>query len=126
MKDPYKSVMNQATRVGPGDRQILAGPVTHASGMPLMGTFFSGGRAGVLPRWDAAEFLATVESERATHAFLVPTMVIGGPDGCGDRTSGGPVAASVVEAPGHAGRVRRTATAAGLPRSGDQQGKVPL
>ncbi|MEU9636840.1 long-chain fatty acid--CoA ligase [Streptomyces tendae] len=70
-----KSVMNQATRVGPGDRQILAGPVTHASGMPLMGIFFAGGCAVVLPRWDAAEFLATVERERATHAFLVPTMV---------------------------------------------------
>ncbi|MGQ4425719.1 AMP-binding protein [Streptomyces violaceoruber] len=70
-----KSVMNQATRVGTGDRQILAGPVTHASGMPLMGIFFAGGCAVVLPRWDAAEFLATVERERATHAFLVPTMV---------------------------------------------------
>ncbi|MCL7367246.1 acyl-CoA synthetase [Streptomyces ardesiacus] len=70
-----KSVMNAATRVGRGDRQILAGPVTHASGMPLMGIFFAGGCAVVLPRWDAAEFLATVERERATHAFLVPTMV---------------------------------------------------
>jgi acyl-CoA synthetase (AMP-forming)/AMP-acid ligase II len=29
----------------------------------------------VLPRWDAGEFLAAVERERATHAFLVPTMV---------------------------------------------------
>ncbi|MFF9555739.1 long-chain fatty acid--CoA ligase [Streptomyces albus] len=70
-----KSVMSGATRVGPGDRQILAGPVTHASGMPLMGIFFAGGCAVVLPRWDAEEFLATVERERATHAFVVPTMV---------------------------------------------------
>lgn len=70
-----KSVMSPATRVGPGDRQILAGPVTHASGMPLMGIFFAGGCAVVLPRWDAEEFLATVQRERATHAFVVPTMV---------------------------------------------------
>lgn len=70
-----KSVMSADTRVGPGDRQILAGPVTHASGMPLMGIFFAGGCAIVLPRWDAEEFLSTVERERATHAFVVPTMV---------------------------------------------------
>lgn len=70
-----KSVMSPATRIGPGDRQILAGPVTHASGMPLMGIFFAGGCAVVLPRWDAAEFLATIQRERATHAFVVPTMV---------------------------------------------------
>ncbi|MFE7560018.1 long-chain fatty acid--CoA ligase [Kitasatospora sp. NPDC057500] len=70
-----KSVMNADTRVGPGGRQILAGPVTHASGMPLMGVFFAGGCAIVLPRWDAEEFLATVQRERATHAFVVPTMV---------------------------------------------------
>ncbi|MGW8378967.1 long-chain fatty acid--CoA ligase [Streptomyces sp. ODS28] len=70
-----KSVMSPATRIGPGDRQILAGPVTHASGMPLMGIFFAGGCAVVLPRWDAEDFLATVQRERATHAFVVPTMV---------------------------------------------------
>ncbi|MCB8905483.1 MULTISPECIES: long-chain fatty acid--CoA ligase [unclassified Streptomyces] len=70
-----KCVMSADTRVGPGDRQILAGPVTHASGMPLMGIFFAGGCALVLPRWDAEEFLATVQRERATHAFVVPTMV---------------------------------------------------
>ncbi|NEB41540.1 long-chain fatty acid--CoA ligase [Streptomyces sp. SID14515] len=70
-----KMVMGPDTRVGPGDRQILAGPITHASGMPLMGIFFAGGCAVVLERWDAETFLATVERERATHAFLVPTMV---------------------------------------------------
>ncbi|MFC9386756.1 acyl-CoA synthetase [Streptomyces venezuelae] len=70
-----KSTMGADTRVGPGSRQILAGPVTHASGMPLMGIFFAGGCAVVLPRWDAEEFLATIERERATHAFVVPTMV---------------------------------------------------
>ncbi|MFI1381839.1 long-chain fatty acid--CoA ligase [Embleya sp. NPDC020886] len=70
-----KTVMNPETRVGPGSRQILAGPVTHASGMPLTGILFAGGCAVVMPRWDAEAFLATVERERATHAFLVPTMV---------------------------------------------------
>ncbi|MGY3847288.1 acyl-CoA synthetase [Streptomyces hydrogenans] len=70
-----KSVMSADARVGPGGRQILAGPVTHASGMPLMGIFFAGGCAIVLPHWDAEEFLATVQRERATHAFVVPTMV---------------------------------------------------
>jgi acyl-CoA synthetase (AMP-forming)/AMP-acid ligase II len=70
-----KTVMSPSTRVGPGSKQILAGPVTHASGMPLMGIFFAGGTAIVLPRWDAEAFLRTIERERATHAFVVPTMV---------------------------------------------------
>ncbi|MEV8566066.1 long-chain fatty acid--CoA ligase [Streptomyces sp. NPDC051322] len=70
-----KMVMGPDTRVGPGDKQILAGPVTHASGMPLMGIFFAGGCAIVLRRWDAGEFLDTVQQHRATHAFVVPTMV---------------------------------------------------
>ncbi|MGV9890896.1 acyl-CoA synthetase [Streptomyces sp. NPDC003395] len=70
-----KMAMGADARVGPGDKQILAGPVTHASGMPLMSIFFAGGCAVVLPRWDAEEFLATIQRERATHAFVVPTMV---------------------------------------------------
>jgi acyl-CoA synthetase (AMP-forming)/AMP-acid ligase II len=70
-----KTVMSEGTRVGPGCRQVLAGPVTHASGMPLLGILFAGGCAVVMPRWDAREFLATVERERATHAFVVPTMI---------------------------------------------------
>ncbi|THA70485.1 AMP-dependent synthetase [Streptomyces sp. A0642] len=70
-----KMVMSADTRVGPGDKKILAGPVTHASGMPLLGIFFTGGCAVILPRWEPEEFLATVQRERATHAFVVPTMV---------------------------------------------------
>ncbi|MFR9732184.1 acyl-CoA synthetase [Saccharopolyspora sp. MS10] len=69
-----KMVMGDA-RIEPGEKEVLAGPITHASGMPLMGIFFAGGCAIVLPRWDAEEFLATVERERATHAFVVPTMI---------------------------------------------------
>jgi acyl-CoA synthetase (AMP-forming)/AMP-acid ligase II len=70
-----KTSASPATRIGPGSKQILAGPVTHASGMPLMGIFFAGGTAIVIPSWNPEEFLATIERERATHAFLVPTMI---------------------------------------------------
>ncbi|MDT0278021.1 acyl-CoA synthetase [Blastococcus goldschmidtiae] len=70
-----KTVMSPSTRINPGCRQILAGPVTHASGMPLMGIFFAGGCAVVLSRWDAEAFLRLIERERATHAFVVPTMI---------------------------------------------------
>ena len=70
-----KMVMGEGTRIGPGCRQVLAGPVTHASGMPLLGILFAGGCAVIMPRWDARDFLATVERERATHAFVVPTMI---------------------------------------------------
>jgi acyl-CoA synthetase (AMP-forming)/AMP-acid ligase II len=40
-----------------------------------MGIFFAGGCAVILPQWSPEEFLATVEREKATHAFLVPTMI---------------------------------------------------
>lgn len=70
-----KVVMGGDTRIEPGDKEILAGPITHASGMPLMGIFFTGGCAVVMPRWDAESFLAAIEQERATHAFVVPTMI---------------------------------------------------
>ncbi len=70
-----KSLMHPDGYVGPGKRQLLAGPITHASGMPLMGIFRAGGTAIVLQGWDPEQFLETIELERATHAFLVPTMI---------------------------------------------------
>ncbi|MGK3957603.1 acyl-CoA synthetase [Arthrobacter sp. R4] len=71
-----KSLMHPDGYVGPGGRIILAGPITHASGMPLMGVFRAGGCVIVMRTWDPAEFLSTIERERATHAFVVPTMIM--------------------------------------------------
>ncbi|MCA4135288.1 long-chain fatty acid--CoA ligase [Arthrobacter sp. M4] len=70
-----KNTMHPDTRIEPGGKQILAGPITHASGMPLMSIFFTGGCAIVMRNWDPVDFLTLVERERATHAFLVPTMI---------------------------------------------------
>ncbi|MFD7291776.1 long-chain fatty acid--CoA ligase [Streptomyces sp. NPDC059897] len=54
---------------------LAAGPITHAPGMPLLALLASGATVVVLPRWDAEEFLATVETERISATFLVPTML---------------------------------------------------
>ncbi|MDQ0646589.1 acyl-CoA synthetase (AMP-forming)/AMP-acid ligase II [Microbacterium natoriense] len=70
-----KSLMHPDGYVGPGGREILAGPITHASGMPMMGVFRAGGCVIVMRTWDPIEFLKTVEREKATHAFVVPTMI---------------------------------------------------
>ncbi|WP_182358312.1 acyl-CoA synthetase [Tomitella gaofuii] len=70
-----KRLMNPDERPGPGDRYLAGGPITHASGMTILATLSRGSAVVVLPRWDAGGFLRTVERERITSAFVVPTML---------------------------------------------------
>ena len=59
------------------DCTLMAGPMYHvgAFDLPGIGTWWVGGSLVILPRFDAGDLLATVERERATHAFVVPTMI---------------------------------------------------
>lgn len=66
---------NPETRVGAGQRQLLVGPITHASGMPILGVLSGGGTLVVMRGFDAKELLATIERERITHVVLIPTMI---------------------------------------------------
>ncbi|MFF5352073.1 long-chain fatty acid--CoA ligase [Saccharopolyspora hirsuta] len=70
-----KRLMTPEHRPGDAERYLAAGPITHATGMGLLAAFSRGTSVVVLPRWDAGEFLRTVESERITSTFLVPTML---------------------------------------------------
>lgn len=55
---------------------VHAGPMFHlADGGATFGVTTCGGRHVFLPRFDATDFLQTVERERVTHAALVPTMI---------------------------------------------------
>jgi acyl-CoA synthetase (AMP-forming)/AMP-acid ligase II len=63
-------------RLGPKDSMIHVGPLTHAAGNYLLPYYLRGARNVILPRFDPELVLRTVEAERITHLFLVPTMLI--------------------------------------------------
>lgn len=55
---------------------LLSVPLHHVAGLSaVMTAFFGGRRLVVLPQFEPKAWLETVESERITHAFLVPTML---------------------------------------------------
>jgi len=60
----------------PRDLRFLAAtPVSHAAGAFLIPTQLRGGSFFMQPGFDPDRFLATVERERITATFLVPTMI---------------------------------------------------
>lgn len=58
-------------------KTILTTPL-YANGtwMTMMPTLFCGGTLVIMPKFDAKDFLATVQRERCTHTFMVPTQFI--------------------------------------------------
>lgn len=58
-----------------GDSFLHAAPIAHASGAFFLPALVRGVRAIVTRKFDAAQFVQLAESERATHTFLVPTML---------------------------------------------------
>jgi acyl-CoA synthetase (AMP-forming)/AMP-acid ligase II len=60
----------------PRGAALLCVPLYHIAGITAMLTnVFTGRRLVILRQFDAAEWLDTVQRERITHAFLVPTML---------------------------------------------------
>jgi acyl-CoA synthetase (AMP-forming)/AMP-acid ligase II len=60
----------------PRGATLLCAPLYHIAGMTAMLTSVFTGRKLIIHRqFDAAEWLETVQRERITHAFLVPTML---------------------------------------------------
>ncbi len=57
------------------DRQLVAGPMSHASGLLVWPMIASGACHVIMPRFDAGQFLDLVESQRCTRAILIPTMI---------------------------------------------------
>jgi acyl-CoA synthetase (AMP-forming)/AMP-acid ligase II len=57
------------------DTYLVAGPITHASGMVLLAALSRGAKVVVMPAFTPASFLALVERERVTTTFMVPTML---------------------------------------------------
>ncbi len=60
----------------PRGTSLLCVPLYHIAGATnVMTNMFTGRKVVLLRQFDASEWLRTVERERVTHAFLVPTMV---------------------------------------------------
>ncbi len=70
-----KFLMSPLRRAQPGDVQAHVGPITHASGMNLMYLMFCGATSLLLGRFEETELLQTIQRERVTRLFMVPTMV---------------------------------------------------
>lgn len=70
-----KRLMSPSGSTQPDDRYLAPGPITHASGMMLLAVLARGATVVILPAFDTERFLRTVESERITTTFVVPTML---------------------------------------------------
>ena len=58
------------------DVTLVAVPFFHVAGATTMlGSIWAGRKLVILPQFDPSGWLAAVESERVTHAFVVPTML---------------------------------------------------
>lgn len=58
-----------------GDSFLHAAPIAHASGAFFLPALVRGVRSVIMPKFDPAAFIELAEHERATHTFLVPTML---------------------------------------------------
>lgn len=58
-------------------RTICSTPLyTNGTWLTMLPTVYMGGTCVLMPKFDGEEFLATVERERCTHTFMVPTQAI--------------------------------------------------
>ena len=58
------------------DVVALTSPVTHASGSMLYPHFIRGATVVILPGFDSGQLLQTIERERVTTLYLVPTTIV--------------------------------------------------
>ncbi|QJY49924.1 AMP-binding protein [Pseudonocardia broussonetiae] len=56
-------------------RYLAAAPITHAASMPVLPTLLLGGTVVLHDSFDPRAFLRTLETERITYTFGVPTMM---------------------------------------------------
>ena len=71
----FLAVRDRVYGIKPGIRALICGPLYHGAPNAFgMRTYAMADRVFLMPRFDAEAFLATVERERITTAFMVPTM----------------------------------------------------
>ncbi len=65
------------SRLYPDQQEVYlhVGPITHVSGMALMPLLAQGHTNVILSRFDVDTYLSTLEQEKVTQTYLVPTMI---------------------------------------------------
>jgi len=61
--------------IGPDDTFLHAAPIIHASGAFFLPCFARGTKSVVMTKFDATAWLTQLERTKASHSFLVPTMI---------------------------------------------------
>ncbi len=76
--DLYRDLSRSFLDLTPGDRLYVCAPLYHTAPNGIAQFALAGGDAELWigSKFDAEEFLATVERERITHVYLVPTMMV--------------------------------------------------
>ncbi|RBM14669.1 AMP-dependent synthetase [Prauserella sp. PE36] len=70
-----KRLMDPDVAASPDDSYLVAGPITHASGMGVLAALSRGTTIVVLPSFTPQDFLDVIAKEKITSTFLVPTML---------------------------------------------------
>ena len=68
-------LMDLVPDLAPGDRFLHAAPIAHASGAFFLPSLVRGVHQLIMPHFDAAGLITMAAKARATHTFLVPTML---------------------------------------------------
>ena len=71
----YNVLMN-GFPIEEGDAILLTAPVTHASGTQVLPHIVRGAKVIVLPGFEVKTLLETIQRERITTLYLVPTMIV--------------------------------------------------
>jgi len=58
-----------------GEKMLWATPLPHVAGLVIPAGFLKGATAYIMKKFDIPKFLETIEKEKITWTFLVPTMV---------------------------------------------------
>jgi len=66
----------EGLRIEEGDAVALTAPITHASGAMILPHIVRGAKVVLLPGFDERMLLETIQKERITTLYLVPTMIV--------------------------------------------------
>lgn len=70
----YNSLMD-GLNIEEGDAILLSAPVTHASGSMIIPHLVRGAKVVLLPGFDVQTYLETIQKEKITTLYIVPTML---------------------------------------------------
>lgn len=62
--------------IGEEDSIALTAPVTHASGSMILPFLMRGAKVVIMPGFDELQLMETIQKERITSLYMVPTMII--------------------------------------------------